>query len=188
MATEQIPAPTDDDVDELAQRSTQDRRRREIRAEAERIRETAVFASETQFEYAKRWRRVDRWMGGVAALIAAVAGVGALAELLSARWAGFAAVLAAGIGAVAASIGAPQTKEKAAISANAYRALQQDVRVFLKIDLDHLALEDARERLQKFMDRVQQLNRETEIPSERAWRRAKRQIEEGAQDYEADRR
>src|SRR5437588_8494618 len=103
--------------------------RGEIRKEAQRTEESARYSSETQFEYAKRWRRVDRIIGGAAAAIAAVAGVGGLSNILSARLAGLIAVVAAGLGAVAASLGAPQTKEKAAIAATAYRALQQDTRI-----------------------------------------------------------
>jgi hypothetical protein len=158
----------------------------EIRKEAQRILESATYSSETQFDYAKRWRRVDRWIGSGAAALAAVAGVGGLSQVLSARWAGFIAVLAAGTAAVAASIGAPQTKEKAAGSANSYRALQQDVRIFLAIDLTSMADDDAREKLQELVDRLQQLNQIAEIPSSWSWRRAKKSIEGGSQDFEAD--
>jgi len=156
----------------------------EIRAEAERVHEAATYASETQFEFAKRWRRVDRWIGGLAAALAAVAGVGGLSNVFSARWAGLIAVLAALTGAIAASLGAPQTKEKASVAANAYRALQQDARIFLTIDLTRLDDTAAREGLQKLVDRLQQLNREAVIPSSWAWRIAKRQIEAGSQTYE----
>lgn len=159
----------------------------EIRKEAERILESATYASETQFEYAKRWRRVDRWIGGAAAVLAAVAGIGGLSQVLSARWAGLVAVLAAGIGAVAASMGAPQTKEKAAGSATAYRALQQDTRIFLSIELPTLPDDEAKAQLQQLVERLQQLNQAAEIPSPGAWRRAKRSIERGVQRYEADR-
>src|SRR5271166_3155272 len=109
--------------------------RDEVRKEAERVLESAKYASETQFAYAQRWRRVDRWIGSAAAALAAVAGIGGLSQVFSARWAGLIAVLAAGVGAIAASIGAPQTKEKAAGSATSYRALQQDARILLNIDL-----------------------------------------------------
>ena len=158
----------------------------EIRKEAQRILESATYSSETQFDYAKRWRRVDRWIGGGAAALAAVAGIGGLAQVLSARGAGLIAILAAGTAAIAASIGAPQTKEKAAGSANAYRALQQDVRIFLAIDLSTLSDEDARAKLQELVDRLQQLNQTAEIPSSWSWKRAKKSIEGGAQDYKAD--
>jgi len=157
-----------------------------IRKEADRILESATYASETQFQYAKRWRRVDRWIGGAAAALAAVAGIGGLSQVLSARWAGLVAVLAAGTAAVAASIGAPQTKEKAAGSATAYRSLQQDVRIFVNIDLPNLPDAEGRDQLHQLVQRLQQLNQAAEVPSAGAWRRAKRSIEHGAQRYEAD--
>jgi DNA-binding SARP family transcriptional activator len=160
----------------------------EIRNEAARVLEAATYSSETQFEYSKRWRRVDRWIGSVAAALAAVAGVGGLSQVFSARWAGLIAVLAAGTGAVAASIGAPQTKEKASGSATAYRALQQDARMFLTIDLGILPEDEARARLQELVERLQQLNRVAEVPSAGAWKRAKRSIEQGSQRYEVDER
>lgn len=158
----------------------------EIRKEAGRVLESAKYSSETQFEYAKRWRRVDRWIGSAAAVTAAIAGIGGLSQVLSARGAGFIAVLAAGSAAVAASIGAPQTKEKAAGSANAYRVLQQDARILVSIDLASLPDEDAREKLQELVDRLQQLNEISEIPSTWSWKRAKKSIESGSQDFEVD--
>jgi len=158
----------------------------EIRKEAGRVLEAATYASETQFEYSKRWRRVDRWIGSLAAALAAVAGIGGLSQVFSARWAGLIAVLAAGIGAVAASIGAPQTKEKASGSATAYRALQQDARIFLSIDLPSLPDDEARTQLAQLVEQLQQLNRVAEVPSAGAWKRAKRSIEQGSQRYEVD--
>ncbi len=146
----------------------------------------ATYSAETQFEFAKRWRRVDRWLGSLAAGLAAVAGVGGLSTVLSARWVGLIAVLAALTGAIAASIGAPQTKEKASVAANSYRALQQDARILLRIDLAKLSDADAREELQKLVERQQQLNRESVIPSPKAWQRAQKQVESGSQTYETD--
>jgi uncharacterized protein YhaN len=159
-----------------------------IREEAARVHESATYSSETQFEYAKRWRSVDRWVGSVAAGLAAVAGVGGLSKVISVEWAGTIAILSALIGAISASIAARQTTEKATVSANLYRALQQDTRIFMQIDLGSLSVEKARDALQKLVDRLQQLNRESVIPSPRAWRRAKKQIEAGAQVYEIEKR
>jgi hypothetical protein len=160
--------------------------RAEMRKEAERIREAAECSSETQYEYAKRWRRVDRLLGALAALLAAVAGVGGLSTAISAKWAGLIAIVSAGVGAVAASLAAPQTKEKAGVSANSYRSLQQDARVFINIDLPTMEQSDARERLQQLVERQQQLNKEADIPSLKAWERAKKNLAGGAQDYKAD--
>jgi hypothetical protein len=165
---------------------TDEERRKEIRAEADRVLESATLSSETQFEYAKRWRTVDRWIGSIAAALAAISGVGGLAKVLSVSWAGGIAVASALVGAIAASIAARQTTEKAGVSANSYRALQQDTRMFLQIDLDSMADDDARTTLQGLVDRQQQLNRESVIPSTKAWNRAKSQIERGSQAYKAD--
>ncbi len=133
--------------------------REEMRKEARRVQESAETASETQFEYAKRWPRVDRVLGGVAAVLAAVAGVGGLSEVVSGQVAGLVAILAAAVGAVAASLGAPQTKEKASVSANALRGLQQDARIFVNIDIHTLEADEARDRLQQLVERQQQLTR-----------------------------
>jgi hypothetical protein len=160
--------------------------RQEIRKEAERIHESALYAAETQYEYAKRWRRVDRLIGAAAAAIAAVAGVGGISNVLSARGAGLIAVVAAAMGAIAASLGAPQTKERAAVAATAYRALQQDARIFVSIDLPKLDDDEARANLSELVSRSQQLNRESALPSDKAWKKAKAKIEAGAQKYEAD--
>jgi hypothetical protein len=165
---------------------TDEERRKEIRTEAERVLEAAALSSETQFEYAKTWRSVDRWIGSLAAGLATVSGVGGLAKLLSVAWAGGIAVAAALVGAIAATLAARQTTEKAGMAANALRALQQDARMFINIDLEVLQIEDARSTLQGLVDRQQQLSREAAIPSKRAWNKAKKQVEGGSQTYEAD--
>ena len=58
--------------------------------------------------------------------------------------------------------------------------------MFLRIDLDTLSVDDARDVLQKLIDRLQELNRESEIPSPQAWKKAKEQIEGGSQTYESE--
>jgi hypothetical protein len=166
--------------------SASSERSKKIRDEAANVHESAQLSSETQFEYAKRWRSVDRWIGSLAAGLAAVAGVGGLSKILSIEWAGGTAVASALIGAIAATIAARQTTEKAGVSANSYRALQQDARIFLQIDLDDMPIEDARTSLQGFVDRLQQLNREAVIPSKRSWQKARKQIESGSQTFETE--
>lgn len=165
---------------------SEEERRKEIRAEADRVLEAATLSSETQFEYAKTWRTIDRWIGSLAAALAAVSGVGGLAKLLSFQWAGGIAVTSALVGAIAATIAARQVTEKAGVSANSYRALEQDTRMFLQIDLDSMVIDEARNTLQELVSRHQQLNREAVIPSPRAWERAKKQVESGSQTYKAD--
>lgn len=158
----------------------------EIRKEAERVHESAMSSAQTQFEYAKSWRRVDRWLGGLSALLAAVAGATGLSEVASARGAGLIALVAAGIGAVAATIGAPKTKDRAHSSANAFLAVQQDARIFINVDLPQLEAEEAREQLETLVARLQELNATAEIPSAKAWNQAKQAIDSGGQQYQID--
>jgi hypothetical protein len=161
-------------------------RRDELRKEAQRVEESARYSAQNQFEYSKTWRRVDRWLGGTAALFAAVAAAGGLSEVLSARWAGLVALAAAGLGAIASSLGAPKAKDRAHSSANALLALQQDARIFINVDLDQQPDDEAREQLRTLVARQQELNATAEIPSGRTWKRAKRNVEAGRQTYEVD--
>jgi hypothetical protein len=147
-----------------------------------------MLSAQTQFEYSKSWRRVDRWLGGAAAVLAAISAAGGLSEVFSRRWAGLIALLAAGAGAVAATLGAPKAKDRAAASAAALLALQQDARILLYIDLDGMPVEEARDRLQNLVARQQELNATAEIPSSRSWKQAQQNVRSGGQTYEADKR
>lgn len=158
----------------------------EMNKEASRIHESAMYSAQTQFAYSKSWRSVDRWLGGFAALVAATSAAGGLSTVLSARWTGLIALVSAGAGAVASSLGAPKTKTQAHASANAYLALQQDARNFINIDLPKMNVDEARDQLGKLIARQQELNATTEIPSGRAWRKAKSEVEGGNQKYEVD--
>lgn len=161
-------------------------RREAMCREARRIHESAEHSAQNQFEYSKAWRSVDRWLGSVSALLAAIAGAGGLSEVLSAQWAGLIALVAAGAGAVATSLGAPKTKTLAHASGNAYLALQQDCRNFIEVDLNYMAVDEARGVLASLVARHQELNATAEIPSRRARKKATKNIEEGGQAYEVD--
>lgn len=95
-------------------------------------------------------------------------------------------MVAAGTGAVATSLGAPKTKTLAHASGNAYLALQQDCRNFIEVDLDYTPVDEARAVLTNLVARHQELNATAEIPSRRARKKAKKNIEEGGQTYEVD--
>jgi hypothetical protein len=158
----------------------------EVSNEAKRIEESAMCAAETQFEFSKTWRRADRILAAISAVLAAIAGVGSLSETVGPMGSGVVAIVAAGAAAIAASLGAPQTKERASTSANLYRALQQDTRVFRSVTGPRMNGDDAVSALLDLKARLQELNAHAELPSNRAWRTAKRQIEEGAQDFAVD--
>jgi hypothetical protein len=159
----------------------------QMRKEAERVHESAMYSAQTQFEYSKSWRRVDRWLGGLAALLAAISAAAGLSEVVSSRWAGIVALCAAGVGAIGASLGAPKAKDRAHSAANALLAVQQDARIFINVDLPSLDEGEARDQLQTLVARLQELNATAEIPSARAWKTAKGNVEAGSQEYGIDR-
>lgn len=160
--------------------------RSQIRKEAERVEESAMYTSQTQFEYSKTWRSIDRWVGGTAAALAAVSAAGGLSEVLSAAWAGLVALIAALTGAVATVLGAPKSKDRAHSTANALLALQQDARIFINVDLAEMSIDDARDQLRTLVARQQELTATAEIPSKRAWKRGKQNVISGGQDYATD--
>lgn len=59
--------------------------RDQMRKEARRVHESVVTSSSTQFEYAKRWRRVDRMLSGLAAALTSIAEVSGLPQIVSAQ-------------------------------------------------------------------------------------------------------
>jgi len=160
--------------------------KKQMRNEAMRVHESAMYPAQTQLEYSKTWRSIDRWLGGFAALAAAIAGAGGLSEVIPPKWAGLIALVAAGTGAMATFLGAPKSKTQAHASGNAFLALQQDARIFINIDLDRLSADEARDRLSELVARHQELKNTSEIPSGRAWKKGKKNVEKGGQTYDID--
>ena len=111
----------------------------ELNAEANRVHEACLRASESQFANCKIWRTADLIVGVAAAVTAAVAGVAGLAELISAQWAGGIAIAAAALGAVNAALGAGRIAADSTVAGNQYRNFQQDVRVFRNVELPSLS-------------------------------------------------
>lgn len=158
----------------------------EIRREAARVHESALYSAENQFANCRVWRLFDRTMGTTAAVLAAVAGVTGLANVSTIRVVGLVAVLSAAFGAIIASVGPAKVAERASTAANSYRNLQQDVRIFMKVDLANMPHDEAREHLQTLVERQQELNKAAPVPSALARRMARKSISQGGQDYEVD--
>lgn len=70
-----------------------DERHDRIGEEAARIHGSATYSSEMQFEYAKRWQSVDRWVGTMVVGLAAIAGGGGLSKVISVERASIIAIL-----------------------------------------------------------------------------------------------
>lgn len=153
-------------------------RRDEIRAEVERIYFEARVSAQVHFEYAKSWRSADRWLGSLASLLAGLAGASGLSEVATPVQAGFIALAAAAIGALATSLGARGVRDSSTRSAYAYLALEQDARVFILIELPGISDEDGQLQMRSLLNRLQELKQASEIPSSRAWKKGTKEIAE----------
>ncbi len=158
----------------------------ELSAEAQRVHEATLWASEAQYANCKVWRIADTIIGVSAAVAAGVAGVAGLADLITAKLAGGIAIVSAALGAVNASLGAGRIASGSTVAGNQYRNLQQDVRVFRYVELQSLAEADATDRLKQLIIRQQDLNESSPVPSALAFWMAKRNINRGGQKYEVD--
>lgn len=134
------------DVERILDRM-EDKRRKAIADELERIEEGAMYSSQSQFEQAKLWRGTNLILGVPAAALAGVAGATALASTTGRVAAGILALCAAGFGAVMTTLNAARRAEQAHIASNAYLALRNDARRLRTIDLPGLPLDDGRQAL-----------------------------------------
>jgi hypothetical protein len=159
---------------------------RTIAAEADRIHEAALYSAQGQFEQAKLWRLLNLVLGVPAAALAAVSGGTGLAGHGGAV-PGVLALIAAGFGATLTTVNASRRMTQAQASANAFLQLQTAARQFVTIDLADLSRDDARDALRNLTNSRDELNKTADPPSRYAYWLSQRNIDNGGQDYEADR-
>jgi hypothetical protein len=159
---------------------------RRLLTEGRRVEESATWSAQNQFEQAKIWRGLNYLIGVPATALAAIAGAFTLATTVGRFWAGLAALAAASLSAIMTLLNLGRRSDDALTGANAYLALQQDARIFCEIDLFTLDYEQARQALSELVARLQEVHKSAPLPSKRAYRRAKRNIERGGQRYDVD--
>jgi hypothetical protein len=157
-----------------------------ISAELTRMEEAATYSSQTQFSSAKFWRGLNLCLGVPAAGLAAIAGTAVLADSWSAKTGAVVALVAGALAAIMTTINAAQRAEQSQTSANAYLALQSDVRMMRSIDLPGLEHDEARQRLEELSQRRKAINETAPVPAFLAYVLGKRNIEKGRQLYEVD--
>ncbi|HEX4774944.1 MAG TPA: SLATT domain-containing protein [Candidatus Saccharimonadales bacterium] len=159
-----------------------------IKKEAERVHEAVMYSAQGQFEQAKIWNKRNTRLGIPATGLSAIAGVTGLATTVGRIPAGLMALLAAFLTSIMTTLNYARKIDQAHSSGNAYLSLQQDVRIFLEIDLDKLNETDAREQLSTLVARQQEINGTALLPSEKSYQNAKKNIKTGGQNYKADKR
>ena len=152
--------------------------------EARRIEEDALYSAKGHFEAAARWGNWHFWIGISMTITAAVGGVAALKDYPS---------LAAALSFSAASFGAlftfikPNEREDAHLKAgNAYKALNNDARMFWQIECKNLSVNQLVDNLKTLNERRNALNTESPQIPRVAYKRAKLGIKQGQATYSVD--
>lgn len=162
-------------------------RREQIARELARLEESSKFSAANQFEMAQQWNAVHLALGIPASVLAAVAGVTALAATTGAFVAGVIALAAAALGAMLTVLNASRKAAQASSVANAYLAIQTAARQERLIDTASRPIEEARDQLAELTTRRDEQNHSAAPPNRLARRRAKKNLDAGSQTYEVDR-
>lgn len=158
----------------------------QILLELQRIEEDAMHSAANQFALGQQYRAVELLAGIPASVLAAVAGVTALASTTGRVAAGVIALVAAGLGALVTFLGAAERSSRATAAGNEYLAVQKEARRTRLIDAHLLDAASLREQLRELTDRAHAQNLAAQPPNLLARTRGKRSVERGDRAYAAD--
>jgi hypothetical protein len=118
----------------------------------------------SHFASHKLWRYVGFLTTGLAAVLAAVTGVSALADLIGTKGVGVASLVTAVLAGLGGLARANDRATSGVDAGNTYAKIRDDLRQFLLIDLAHMDYDAARERLAQLTERYHEANRSTQPP------------------------
>jgi len=155
--------------------------------EAKRIEEDSLYSSKGHFYAGQCWLNVNLYLGGITAILSAIAGASALSQFdYHNIVAGGLSIIVAGLTAIIIFI---NPNEKSFIhrkAGNRYNALRNDARIFYDIELSEADDKKAIEDLKKLNDRRSKLNSESHQIPKWAFEKARKGIEEGEAKYKVD--
>lgn len=151
----------------------------EITVELERLEEDSVHSAANQFALGQQYRMIELVAGVPASVLAAVAGVTALASTTGRVTAGIVALVSAGLGALVTFLGAADRSARASAAGNEYLAIQKEARRTRLIDSQLVDAATLREMLRTLTDRVHAQNLAAQPPNVLARRFGRRSVERG---------
>lgn len=159
----------------------------EIINEAKRIEEDSLYSAKGHFYAGQCWISTNFWLGGLSAVLSAVAGGSALSQF------DYHSIIAGGLSIVVAGLTAVITfinpNERATVhhkAGNKYNALRNDTRIFYDIEVSEIDDVKAADDLKKLNDRRNKLNIESHQIPKWAFEKARKGIEEGEAEYRVD--
>ncbi|MGF1788957.1 SLATT domain-containing protein [Photobacterium swingsii] len=153
--------------------------------EAKRIEEDALYSSKGHYNSADKWKSLHYWIGIPAAILAGVASVSAFSE--NTVIAGYISVLVAILSALSTFLDPNARQNSHKSSGAAFGALKNKSRCFYEIDV-HLETDDKKlkKQLDALFQRRDELNSTSLAISAKAYKKAKKDIEAGSNNYKVD--
>jgi hypothetical protein len=159
----------------------------QIKAEASRIEEDSLYSAKGHWEAAKPWEHRHLWLGIPTTVCAAAAGVSAFSN--HPALSGFFAVVVAVGTALVTFVNPSERHRRHCDAGNAYKALNNQARIFRTIDCELEADRPAlATKLKELAQRRDDLNQGSPIIPRAAFEAARRGIEAGEAQHEVDKK
>jgi len=155
--------------------------------EAKRIEEDSLYSAKGHFYAGQYWVNANLWLGGLSAVLSAIAGASALSQFdYHNIVAGTFSIIVVSLTAIITFI---NPNEKAIVhqkAGNKYNALKNDTRIFYDIETNKIDEKKVIAGLKKLNDRRNKLNIESHQIPKWAFKRAQNGIEKGEAKYKVD--
>ena len=155
--------------------------------EAKRIEEDSLYSAKGHFYAGQCWVNANLWLGGISAVLSAIAGASALSQFdYHNIVAGSLSIVVAGLTAIITFINPNERATVHQKAGNKYNALRNDTRIFYDIEIDEIDDKKAIDDLKKLNDRRNKLNIESHQIPKWAFEKARKGIEDGEAKYKID--
>lgn len=161
------------------------RPRHEVIKEAKRLHENCLMTSKSHFVEARFWQNLHLWIGIPTVILAGVTGTLAFAEVKF--LAGILSMVVVVFTSITTFLNPKEQGNSHLTAANNYDALMTKIRIFWSIDCWSEESDDLlTDRLRRFCEERDKLNRECPQPFTWCYKDAKKGIEEGETEYFID--
>jgi len=157
-----------------------------IGEELSRLEESARHSAQVQFEAAKSWHRWNLTLGVPASIFALFTSGAAFTETFDAWVVGTGALIGAALAGTMTVLGAERRATRAKTCANTFHDIQDDARRLLNIYLAAMDQDEAKAALTALTDRYSETRQTADAPAKRFYKRAKRNLTEGGQQFAID--
>ena len=155
--------------------------------EANRIEEDSLHSAKGHFCAAQCWVNVNLWLGGISAVLSAIAGASALSQFDHHNIvAGVLSIIVAGLTGILTFINPNERAAAHHKAGNKYNALRNDVRIFYDLEVTEIDDKKATDDLKKLNDRRNKLNIDSVQIPKWAFRKGRKGIEDGEAKYQID--